>query len=207
MLLSAELPVFINFCTNRQSPWGGKDANILSALQTDFGLVGNNLYFVNDIVDVVNAAEDIANEAWATGTICMNSADNPRWESEFKYYQRYIEDMRILTSTEGDERVQTGINPVLAYLEEYDTKHPQDNSFTGMLARISGQTKDDIAMMLEFVDYSTKIANYTPATRYDFGLGMPELAQISFTETILPNTSAIAYRPDKIFIDTRKYTV
>ena len=75
--------------------------NILNALQTDFGIVGNNLPIVNDIVDVVNAAEDVANEGWATGSVCMNSDDNPRWDSEFKYYQRYIEDMRILTSMEG----------------------------------------------------------------------------------------------------------
>ena len=386
----SELAKFINFCTNRQSPWGVKDANILNALQTDFGIVGNNLPIVNDIVDVVNAAEDVANEGWATGSVCMNSDDNPRWDSEFKYYQRYIEDMRILTSMEGsgestasvsggldDEMAQkivehfknpanddkwtvslrkwncvslstyfvqlftnvggqsalnggskkgcischngvgvadglasygvpvgteprpfsifsvsgpsayasgsaghTGVvlavngndltiieagwgadgyaavrhynlsqmqdrkfayledvmdwdalsqaigtrvsnnistteqptatidNPVLAYLEEYDAKHPEDNSFEGVLARISGQTKDDIAMMLEFVNYSTKIANYDPSTRYDFGLGEPEPTQISFTEDYhFVNIATIIPEIQKIFIDKRNYLV
>ena len=355
----SELAKFINFCGNRQSPWGVKDANILNALQTDFGIVGNNLPVVNDIVDVINAAEDVANEGWATGSVCMNSADNPRWDSEFKYYQRYIEDMRILSSMDGSnntsasasgglnddlaqkivehfkdssnddkwtpsltkwncvslstyfvqlftnidgksalngggkkgciscsngvtvadglaaygvpvgteprpysifsvsgpsayasgEAGHTGVvlavngtdltiieagwgadgyaavrhydlnqmqdrkfayledymdwdalskatgtkvtnnisstepttpsNPVLAYLQEYDATHPEDNSFEGILARISGQTKDDIAMMLEFVDYSTKIANYDPSTRYVFGQNETSETQIS----------------------------
>ncbi len=99
-------------------------------------------------------------------------------------------------------------NPVIAYLEDYDAKHPEDNSFEGVLARISGQTKDDIAMMLEFVDYSTKIANYDPSTRYDFGLGAPEPAQISFTENSHDySVATITPTIQKIFIDKRNYLV
>ena len=383
----SELAKFINFCGNRQSPWGVKDANILNALQTDFGIVGNNLPVVNDIVDVINAAEDVANEGWATGSVCMNSADNPRWDSEFKYYQRYIEDMRILSSMDGSnntsasasgglnddlaqkivehfkdssnddkwtpsltkwncvslstyfvqlftnidgksalngggkkgciscsngvtvadglaaygvpvgteprpysifsvsgpsayasgEAGHTGVvlavngtdltiieagwgadgyaavrhydlnqmqdrkfayledymdwdalskatgtkvtnnisstepttpsNPVLAYLQEYDATHPEDNSFEGILARISGQTKDDIAMMLEFVDYSTKIANYDPSTRYVFGQNETSETQISFEEENLPNITAVIRNSNRIFIDKRNYVL
>lgn len=386
----SELGKFINFCANRQSPWGVKDANILNALQTDFGIVGNNLPVVNDIVDVVNAAEDVANEGWATGSTCMNSKDNPRWDTEFKYYQRYIEDMRILSSMEGsndasasasggltDDLAQkivehfknpandskwtaslrkwncvslstyfvqlftdidgksvlnggnkkgciscyngvgvadglasygvsvgteprpfsifsvsgpsayasggaghTGVvlavngndltiieagwgaegyaavrhynlnqmqnrkfayledhmdwdalsqavgvnvsntvsasepttptvdNPVIAYLKDHDEKHPEDNSFEGVLARISGQTKEDVAMMLEFVDYSTKIANYDPSTRYDFGL-TSEPTQISFSsdETQFTTIATTLPKLEKIFIDKRNYLV
>lgn len=99
---NSELAKFINFCKNRKSPWGVKDANILNALQTDYGIVVNNIPYINDFLDIVNAAEDVANEPWATGSICMNSDDNPRWDSEFKYYQRYIEDMRILDSMEDE---------------------------------------------------------------------------------------------------------
>lgn len=223
----SELAKFINFCSNRQSPWGVKDANILNALQTDFGIVGNNLPVVNDIVDVVNAAEDVANEGWATGSTCMNSESNPRWDSEFKYYQRYIEDMRILASMEGNDTssasangglnndlVQDNIsstepattsNPVLAYLQEYDATHPEDNSFEGILARISGQTKDDVAMMLEFVDYSTKIANYDPSTRYIFGQNKTAETQLSFEDEKLPNIAATIRNTDRIFIDRRNY--
>ena len=202
---NSELAKFINFCANRQSPWGVKDANILNALQTDLGVVGNNLPFVNEIVDVINAAEDVANEGWATGSICMNSEDNPRWESEFKYYQRYIEDMRILTSMAGDDE-QASINPVIAYLEKYESAHPRDNSFEGVLARISGQTKDDVAMMLEFINYSTKIANYDPATRYSFSPN-PEPTQISITNDSYQSYDYISVKTQPIFIDKRNYLV
>ena len=99
---NSELAKFINFCKNRKSPWGVKDANILNALQTDYGIVVNNIPYINDFLDIVNAAEDIENEPWATGSNCMNSSSNPRWDSEFKYYQRYIEDMRILDSMEDE---------------------------------------------------------------------------------------------------------
>ncbi len=202
---NSELAKFINFCANRQSPWGVKDANILNALQTDFGVVGNNLPFVNEIVDVINAAEDVANEGWATGSVCMNSEDNPRWESEFKYYQRYIEDMRILTSMAGDDE-QAGINPVIAYLEKYDSTHPRDNSFEGILARISGQTKDDVAMMLEFINYSTKIANYDPSSRYSFSPN-PEPTPISITDDSYPTYNYLSVKTQPIFIDKRNYLV
>ncbi len=150
----SELGKFINFCTNRQSPWGVKDANILNALQTDFGIVGNNLPVVNDIVDVVNAAEDVANEGWATGSVCMNSKDNPRWDSEFKYYQRYVEDMRILTSMEESNSnssatsVSGGLSDELAQKivnhfkdSSNDSKWTVSKTDAGSRARISAHAR------------------------------------------------------------------
>ena len=63
-------------------------------------------------------------------------------------------------------------------------------------------------MMLEFVNYSTKIANYDPSTRYDFGLGEPEPTQISFTEDYhFVNIATIIPEIQKIFIDKRNYLV
>lgn len=200
----SELAKFINFCKNRNSPWGVKDANILNALQTDFGIVGNNLPFINDILDIINAAEDIANEPWATGSICENSSSNSRWNNEFKYYQRYVEDMRILSGMEDETG---GSNPVLAYESRWEEKHPIDTSFAGTLARISGQTKDDIAFLIEYTRYSTEIANYNPTTRYNFNQENPEPAEIHFEENTIKETPVIAIKPAEIFIDRRNYTV
>ena len=97
----SELSKFVNFCVNRESPWFVTDANILNALQTDAGIVLNNVPILNDFIDIINAYEDASNQGWATGTNCMMSADNPRWDSEFKYYQLYIQDMRYLSTMEG----------------------------------------------------------------------------------------------------------
>jgi hypothetical protein len=151
ILKKSELATFINVCTERESPWGVLDANIMNSLQTDLGTVGNNVFLVNDAVDIINAVEDIKNHDWGTGESCKMSRENPRWDTEFKYYQRYIEDMRIISSMNDDE----DDNPVLAYKKAYDEEHPIDNSLTGTLARISGQTKDDVAFLLEYIDYST----------------------------------------------------
>ncbi len=200
----SELAKFINFCKNRNSPWGVKDANILNALQTDFGIVGNNLPFVNDILNVINAAEDVRNEPWATGSICENSSSNSRWDSEFKYYQRYIEDMRILGGMEDETG---GSNPVLAYESRYEQTHPIDNSFEGTLARISGQTKDDIAFLLEYTRYSTELAKYDPSTRFNFNQENPESVKINFEEKIIKETPVITIKPAEIFIDKRNYIV
>ena len=160
----SELARFITFCVNRESPWGVTDANILGALESEDPIL-NAVPVVNDFLDVVNAIEDNINADWATGAACMNSEDNPRWDNEFKYYQRYVEDMRILgtMSNENDSG-----NPVIAYEKAYEEAHPIDTSFEGTLARISGLTKNDVAFLMEVVDYSNMLAEYDPTTRYGY---------------------------------------
>ncbi len=202
---NSELAKFINFCVNRESPWGVMDANILNALQTDGGIVVNNLPVVNDIIDVVNAAEDAANQKWATGENCINSASNPRWDSEFKYYQRYVEDMRIIYGMDDPETKDQ--NPVITYQNKYREAHPIDKSFKGTLSRISGLSMDDVAFLLEYVDYSTQVANYDPSTRATFGNPTKSEVKLSFTETKTPTYNVLSVIPVSIFIDRRNYTV
>lgn len=201
----SELAKFINFCANRESPWGVTDANILNALQTDSGIVVNNLPTVNDIIDVVNAAEDVANQKWATGENCINSSSNPRWDSEFKYYQRYIEDMRIINSMGDPQSGNT--NPVIAYQEHYDQEHPIDRSFKGTLSRISGLSMDDVAFLLEYVDYSTEIANYDPSTRDKFGDYQEPEVKPEFSQNITPSINILSVASEPFFIDRRNYVV
>ena len=154
VIYNSNLGRFITFCVGRESPWGVSDANILSAMQTDGGIVLNNLPVVGDVLDLVNAAEDAQNQVWATGAACVNSKDNPDWDNEYRYYQRFVEDSRIDTAITGAE------NPVTAYQENYEKKHPVDNSYAGILARYSGLTKDQVRFALEIVNYSDYLANY-----------------------------------------------
>ena len=199
---NSELAKFTIACTERESPWGVLDSGIVNAFQTDLGIVGNNLPFVNDAVDIINAFEDIAYRAWGTGDNCKMSKDNPRWDTEFKYYQRYIEDMRIINGMDGEDNT----NPVLAFKEKYYEEHPIDNSYTGTLARISGQSKDDIAFLLEFANYSAKIANYDPSTRYSF-VELPSEKTISFNTDHISSDDYITPVISHIIIDKRNYTV
>ncbi|MCQ2571060.1 MAG: hypothetical protein MJ154_02325 [Candidatus Saccharibacteria bacterium] len=199
---NSELAKFINVCVERESPWGVLDANIMNSLQTDLGTVGNNLFLVNDVLDIINAAEDVANRGWGTGDNCRMGSDNPRWDSEFKYYQRYIEDMRILGNMTDEE----DSNPVLAYEKKYEAEHPIDTSFEGTLARISGQTKDDIAFLIEFNNYATRIANYDPSERYAFSKNAAP-KEIKIESSSFETTPVIAQHIEKIFIDKRNYLV
>lgn len=212
---NSELAKFINFCKNRESPWGVQDANILNALQTDAGIVANNLPIVGDIFDVVNAVEDEANKKWATGENCINSASNPRWETEFKYYQRYIQDMRILSTmddhaaseavTANSETIFT--NPVLAYEANYEKTHPVDYSPEGTLARISGQTKDDIAFLLEVIEYSDFLANYYTEGLFAFNNENVEAENFTLeSKNNAPEAYILASTPE-FFVDKRNYTL
>jgi len=177
---NSELAKFITFCANRESPFGINDANILNALQSNYGVILNNLPFLNNVVQLVNAAEDIANLGWATGENCFNSSDNPRWDNEFKYYQRFIEDSRILGQMDED-----GENPILVFQEKYYTKHPLDNSPQGYLARITGMTKDDIAFLLEFIDYYNFLAEYDPTDLYPVAPVANAKVELSFVSNFL----------------------
>ena len=111
--------------------------------------------------------------------------------------------MRILSSMEGDQ----SSNPVIAYQDEYYENHPLDTSFTGTLARISGQSKDDIAFLLELTRYSDQIAKYNPSTRYAFGGRKKEPEYQIETQESLPTFTSIISRVEPIFTDRRNYAV
>ena len=195
----SELAKYISFCAERESPWGVIDANIMNELQTDFG-IANSIYLVENVVDIINAAEDIANRSWGNGDNCKMKSSNPRWDNEFKYYQLYVEDMRYLSRDQEEK------NPVQAYLEEHDKTHPIDTSFEGTLARTTGMTKDDVAFMLEYVRYSQEVANYNPSTRYAFG-AEEKPSHIIVYETIHNDNLATAAYPLQISVDKRNYAV
>ena len=89
---------------------------------------------------------------------------NPYWE-QMKYLQHYIENNRIctqikctsVTDEEGNDQ-----NPITAYKEAYYAKNPIDTSRPGILARISGITKNQAETVLALLDYASYLANYHP---------------------------------------------
>ena len=179
----SELAKFITFCANRESPWGVTDANILNALQTDAGIVLNNIPVLNNVIDLINAVQDNLNMDWATGAMCVNTPDNHRWDNEFKYYQRFVEDMRILDQMgayHGADSTSSK-NPVLAFQEKYYEQNPLDNSPQGYLARITGMTKADVAFLLEFINYNNFLAEYDPTNLYPVVASSEPTTKLSFT--------------------------
>ncbi|MBR5419202.1 hypothetical protein IK110_03065 [Candidatus Saccharibacteria bacterium] len=198
----SELSKFVKACVERESPWGVLDVNIMNSLQTSLGVVGDNLYILEDVMDIVNAAEDAENRPWGTGEYCQMGDSNPRWNSEIRYYQRFVEDMRITSGMTDDPDA----NPVVSYEKAYAEQHPIDQSFEGTLARLSGYSKDDISFLLEFARYSNEIAKYNPSERYAFNV-KPSFNRYDFSETIKQPETIVSIRMPEFFTDKRSYTV
>lgn len=102
--------------------------------------------------------------AWSNGSACVASAANELWESEYKWYQRYAENQRLLENMDSKYK-----SPITAYLEDYHKENPIDQSFEGTLARFSGQTKEQVETALALIDYYDFLADYDPSERYAFG--------------------------------------
>ena len=168
---NSNLGKYISYCAERDSPFGIADANILNELNTSSALgdegsaVLGAIPIVGDILDLLDAGSNAANLDWATGAKCINNSQtNPDWDSEMKYYQRYVEDQRILTQL-GAYDGET--DPVTAYVEKREAELPYltDNTPAGYLARISGITKDDAETVLALAEYYTFIAEYDAGDR------------------------------------------
>lgn len=167
-----DLAKYISYCAGRDSPFGVVDVNILNDLNVSsslgtIGTIASALPFAGDILDFLDANSEASPEnlRWATGENCVNNLEtNPKWDTDYKYYQRYIEDQRILEQMGAYEGTT---DPITAYVEEYEAEHPYltDNTPAGYLARISGITKDDAETVLALAEYYTFIAEYDASER------------------------------------------
>lgn len=165
----SNLARYITYCDGRDSPFGVLDSGILSNLEASssagaFSTILNSIPIVSDVVNIIDGLSslDPVNQGWATGANCVNSASNSMWNSEMKYYQRYIEDQRILEQMGAYEDSK---NPVTAYEEAYEKEHPLDTTPSGILAHYSGMSKDDAEGLIALLDYSEFINDYDASTR------------------------------------------
>lgn len=162
----SNLARYISYCADRSSPFGVVDANILSELENG-NVILNALPIVGDVIQILDSTHFKENDEWATGKKC-GSQTNPDWDTEYKYYQLYLEDMRIAeqlgASVVTDEEA-AWVNPVTAYREEYAKTHPKDDTLSGYIARVSGITKDDAEGLIALAEYYVLLANYDPNER------------------------------------------
>lgn len=187
---NSELANYIIYCTERNSPFGIVDANIANAFQSSLGVVGDNIPVLSDVVDLTNAAEDAASLPWATGAVCVNSEENERWDSEFKYYAAYIEESRILEQMEDPEDVAY-VNPITAYKDHYYAEHPQDESPAGILSTVTGLPKEDAETTLAVIYYLAYLNDY-PTPTLEPTVGAYKISQTTFSG--FPQATAEAKR-------------
>lgn len=169
----SELGKYITYCDNRDSQFGVIDQNILAAMQPSdpLGIAGSALGVipvVGDLLQIFDALSNLENLDWASGAKCVNSEENSWWQSNGKYYQRYVEDMRILNANGAFEATNSK-NPVLAFEEElekqYYEEHPEADTYIGYLSRISGLNLDNTKTVLAFVEYYNYLDQYDPSLR------------------------------------------
>lgn len=146
----SDLAKFINYVTLRESEFGYADANIAGEL--DIVPAG-----LGDIADIVNGIHNLTDpdvKSWIYGdygVIC-----NDRW-GEFKVYQRWVADQRYLEWL-GDD--STTINAYNEFIDNRIAQVTADDSFAGILSRISGLSKSDAEFVIALGEYYQYLDGY-----------------------------------------------
>lgn len=158
---NSPLADYITYWMGRYSMPGIYDANIANACEHRL----TNVPILTDIVAMVESINGDYCKSIADGSRYINSPDNPYWEETEKYHQLWAITTRV---KENLGFYSDTNNPIAVYRANYETTHPLDNSRSGYLARISGLTKEESEIALEYIDYYEALANYHPELTYNF---------------------------------------
>ena len=170
--------------TERESTPGVKDATVCEAIAKEIyrpSILESIWNFFAGSPDIASICSRPEVKDYATGKEYANTAENANWNTKYKYYQGYTLEVYVMDLFGYYSEICDEENPVVAYKNEYYTKHPKDNSPEGILARRTGMTKDEVIAGIEAVRYLAYLNNYDPATRYAFG-GAPELRPLHFED-------------------------
>lgn len=146
----SELSEFIKNGMGRKATVGVKSADVCQSSGGGFfsGVIRSILGACVDVnVDVANGSKYTFREG----------------DSAVKQYGGYV-----LYDTVSS-LMNDSVSKVSAYKKKYYEEHPIDNSRAGKIARISGLTKAEAEIALNYADYLVYIAKYNPANRYAFG--------------------------------------
>lgn len=158
IIKGSELGKFKDFCADRIPPYGILDVNILDALFGTSDMKGASIKAEQNFVVDPNGINDPA-YLWASGKYCMNTASNPRWDNEFKYYQLFLADDRITAHLSNTKSV------ALAYAEKYGNTTPlSEEPLDKMISRISGLSIDDSQSVIAFIQYCSYLNDYDAST-------------------------------------------
>lgn len=163
------LAEFLELVAGRESLPGNYDAGIADrALEYITGNATStleNIPYISDVLELVNFANNEEVDAWARGTICINSSDNPRWDSDCKYAQHYIQKSRILNQIGYYEGAS---DPIASFQSTSSYLNPTDTSRIAVFSRMTGLTHDDAEFTLALLDYTSYLASYHPENTYPF---------------------------------------
>ncbi len=153
-----------------------------------------NVPILTDIVAMVESISSDYCKSVADGSRYINSPDNPYWEETEKYHQLWALTTRV---KENLGFYSADNNPLAVYRAHYEAEHPLDNSRSGYLARISGLTKEESEIALEFIDYYAALADYHPELAYNF-IATPTIIY-NFTTTKSHHDTYVLQRNDIVY--------
>ena len=139
----------------RESTVGTKDVEVCKKYKE----VHNNP--LDDLLDFLGVYKecDGVDGGVATGSGFVMSDDN-KDVKKYSGYTLYDTVSSLLGGTEST---------AMAIMNEYEATHPLDNSAAGKLARISGLSREEAQIALDYSAYLTEIARYDATDRYVFG--------------------------------------
>ncbi len=152
---------------DRKSTVGVKDAEICERYKSEFSSTGENVVqsifdFFSKMAGLYESCSGVDDSISLAGGFANSEANSENREK-----------IKLLSAYSLFDRVNSYMNDAKSEMskikEEYYTKHPLDQSPAGRLARISGLSKSEAEIALNYADYLTMIANYQPSTRYAFG--------------------------------------
>ncbi len=201
-LNNSKLMEYVVYCGQRSSGFGMADQNIANSIDSGGGIVANMTPLVGGVLDLIKNTKVLNRVGYVTGEACVtkNSGQGVgseafTWE-EASYYQRYIEDQRIMESEGIIEK-----SSVRVALESYYEEHPIDNSYEGVLAARMGVTKEYVAEVMDITEGLLWIANYNPSELYPYKLIEEEESQVALRESHIIgfNIYSIKSNPDCLF--------
>jgi len=158
-------------CGMRDSPFGLADMGIAARFNRlqdfmDTGTMGGNMA-LNAVTGNIPlwgsaqaatiAANNMLNADWVSGKNCVASEDNSRWDSEFRYYQRFIEDQRLMEQQGLIEQ-----SAVTAFMNRLEEISPTDTSEAGILARFMGTTREEAEVAMAQIEHLQFLDTYNP---------------------------------------------
>ena len=150
----------------RKTTAGVKDGEVCEVYKDKFddgfsGAVNRLLDLLSKMVGLYNSCSNVGDEiALQSGYTLSGKNDNLGKVELLASYARYDITSSIINGTRSE---------MATIINDYYDKHPLDNSPEGWLARVSGLTKDEARVAINYSNYLTMIANYNPTTRYAFG--------------------------------------
>ena len=155
----SEFAHFVAFAMDRETTVGVKSADVCETYKKE---TGSNAF--GDFFAKLFGAYESCNgvEGIGTGEDYTLSSENGNSERVklLSAYARYDKVYSLLSEKKSS---------VSAFRENFYAKYPRDNSPAGRLARISGMTKEEATIALNYASYLAYLADYDPSTRYAFG--------------------------------------